>query len=251
MARHGEREAGRVEHDDRPSHLDRVAWLDELTAWFDALSVDDHRVPVPTCPGWDVGNVIAHIAYGAILFWLVPSARPSFTHLDFKAIELGLGDGDGVRVFPGAMRSLAAVLRSHDPSDPCASAVGPQEIGTVAHLAVTEVGMHRLDCEGALGRPRSMSTAQALDGLAFTTQTWWPALAGQNGPPDGSLALVGDGARHVGGAGPEVARITGSAPEVLAAAWGRPAAVAVEGNTEAATWWTTLTARTTAVAVRH
>jgi uncharacterized protein (TIGR03083 family) len=240
-----------VEQDDRPSHLDRVAWLDELTAWFDALSTADHRVPVAACPGWDVGNVIAHIAYGAVLFWLVPSARPRFDHLDFGAIERGLGDGEGVRVFPGAMRSLIAVLRSHDPAHPCASVVGRQEIGTVAHLAATEVGMHRLDCEVALGRPRSMTPAQALDGLAFTTDTWWPTFARQGEPPGGTLVLISDGQHYVAGAGPEVARITGSAPDVLAAAWGRPATVAVEGDAEAATWWTTLTARTTAVPARH
>jgi uncharacterized protein (TIGR03083 family) len=240
-----------VEDADRPSHLDRVAWLDELTVWFEALSVEDHRVPVPTCPGWDVGNVIAHIAYGAILFWLVPSARQTFDHLDIGGIERGLGDGDGVRLFPGAMRSLAAVLRSHEPTAPCASVVGRQEIGTVAHLAATEVGMHRLDCEEALGRPRSMSTAQALNGLAFTTDTWWPTLAGQSERPDGALALVGDGRRFVAGTGPEVVQITGRAPEVLAAAWGRPAAVAIEGESAIATWWTTLTARTTAVKARH
>jgi uncharacterized protein (TIGR03083 family) len=241
----------RVEAHDRPSHLDRVAWLDELTVWFEALSIEDHRVPVPTCPGWDVGNVIAHFAYGAILFWLVPSARQRFDHLDFGTIEHGLGDGGGVRLFPGAMRSLAAVLRSHDPAHPCASVVGRQEIGTVARLAATEVGMHRLDCEGALGRPRSMSTVQALDGLAFTTAVWWPTFAGQGDPPGGTLALVGDGQRYVAGTGPEVARITGSALDVLAAAWGRPASVAVEGDAAAATWWTTLTARTTLVAARH
>jgi uncharacterized protein (TIGR03083 family) len=233
------------------SHLDRVGWLDELTAWFEAIPAHDHRVPVASCPGWDVGNVIAHIAYGAVLFWLVPSTHRSFAHLDLGAVERALGDGDGVRLFPGVMRSLAAVLRSHPPAAPCAVVVGLQQIGTLARLATTEIGVHRMDCEDALGRRRSMSPAQALDALAFTTDTWWPTFVGGREGPQGALALVGDGQRFVAGAGPPTATITGSALDVVAAAWGRSADVTIAGDAEVASWWTTLTERTTAVQVRH
>src|SRR5262245_9534935 len=121
----------------------------------------------------------------------------------------------------------------------------PQNFATLARLAATEVGIHRLDCEDSLGLPRSMTAGQALDGLAFTTDTWWPALA-RGEPPEGSVALVVDDHRFVAGRGAEVARIGGSAVAVLAAAWGRRAEVEVRGDGASAAWWTSLTARTTA-----
>jgi uncharacterized protein (TIGR03083 family) len=208
---------------------------------------------VPACPGWDVGNVVAHIAYGALLFWVVPT-NPALSAVDFGRLMAAAGDGHGVELFPGAMRALILVLRSHQPDDPSPAVVGEQRIASVTGLATTEVAVHLLDCQDALGRPRSMTAEHAVAAVAWTAEGWLPTFAAMAGaPPPGAvqLSVAGSGGRPIVGRGDVVAEVRGEPVEVLLHLWGRSSAVDVSGDADVVRWWAGLTARTTAVPARR
>ncbi len=158
-------------------HRRRLGWLDDLIAWYEGLLPADLSRAVPACPGWTVNNVVAHIGYGAML--TSPRWRPA-------------GDGNGAAVFAGALHTLSALLRSHHPADHAPVVIGPHTYGGLTRLATTEVAVHRLDCQDALGLPRSMANDHALDALAWTTETWLAELRGVDPgpPPAGRVTMV-------------------------------------------------------------
>jgi uncharacterized protein (TIGR03083 family) len=239
--------------DDSPElHRQRLAWLDSLIAGFEAIGPDDHARPVPACPGWDVRNVLAHIAYGALLFWVVPSTHPRLADVPFGRLSAVAGDGRGVELLPGALRALSLVLHSHRPDDPTAAVVGEQRFASLAGLVTTELAVHLLDCQEALGRPRSLPEDHAASALAWTVAVWLPIFASLEGAaaPPGRVALVAGPEHHLLGAGEDVAEVRGRAVDVLLALWGRSAPGAVTGRADVVAHWTGLTARTTAVAAR-
>jgi len=236
-------------------HRRRLGWLDELIAWFEGLQPSDLVHAVPACPGWTVNNVVAHIGYGAIIFWIVPATHGELDDADYTAAEAAAGDGNGAAVFSGALHTLSALLRSHHPADHAPVVIGPHTYGGLARLATTEMAVHRLDCQDALLRPRSMSNDHALDALAWTTETWLPELSAidPDPPPAGRVTMVCEltGDTFAVGRGDHVAQIAGSAVDLLMLIWGRPAPASVTGDQSAVEWWTGLTARTTAVEARH
>jgi hypothetical protein len=196
--------------------------------------------------------VLAHIAYGALLFWVVPSTHATMAGVPFAAVASAAGDGRGVELLPGALHALSLVLHSHRPDDPTAVVIGEQRFASLAGLTTTELAVHLLDCQDALGRPRTLAAEHAASALAWTVDTWLPTFAAlDRGPtPPGRMALVVGPDRHVLGAGDEVAELRGSAVDVLLALWGRSAVVDVEGDADVVAHWTGLTARTTAVPAR-
>lgn len=249
--------AARTAADDRALalHRRRLGWLDDLIAWFEGLRPSDLARAVPACPGWTVNNVVAHIGYGAIIFWIVPATHGALDDADYIAVEAAAGDGNGAAVFVGALHTLSALLRSHDPADHAPVVIGPHTYSGLSRLATTEMAVHRLDCQDALEPPRSMANEHALDALAWTTETWLAELRGmdQVPPPAGRVTMVCEpaGETFTIGEGDVVARMTGGAIDLLMLVWGRAAPASVTGDQTVVEWWTGLTARTTAVEARH
>jgi uncharacterized protein (TIGR03083 family) len=237
------------------SHARRLDWLEELVAWFENVEPSALALPVPACPGWTVNNVIAHIGYGAIIFWIVPATHTALDEADFAAAAAAAGDGNGAGVFAGSLHTLSALLRSHHPGDHAPVVIGPHTYGGLARLATTEMAVHRLDCQDALSQPRSMSADHALDALAWTIDTWLAGLVDidSDPPPRGQVAIrcQPQGDTFTIGEGEPVATIAGTAVDLLMLLWGRPARASVTGDPTVVDWWTSLTARTTAVDARH
>ena len=64
-------------------------------------------------PGLDIRNV--HVAYDALLFWVVPSTHSAMTDVRFDEVMVATGDRRGVELLPGTLQALRLVLRSHRP----------------------------------------------------------------------------------------------------------------------------------------
>ncbi|MDY7106662.1 MAG: maleylpyruvate isomerase family mycothiol-dependent enzyme [Actinomycetota bacterium] len=248
------------------THEQRVDRLDGLIEFFEGLSDEDLRRPVPACPGWDIGNVVAHIGYAAMLVWIVPTTHAGWSTLDMGGLQRSMGDGRGAEVFPGVMRTLSLLLRSHSPDDPAVVVCGDQTWGGLARLATAEVAVHRLDCLEALGPAPKTDTAMdtamdsdhALDALDWTTSTWLPKLAPRAAPmPEGRLVLRAatrgedTSTEFEVGSGDEVASVEGAPLELLRYLWGRRVEVEPEGDLELAGSWRDLTPKTTRVDARH
>jgi uncharacterized protein (TIGR03083 family) len=223
-----------------------VEWLDALITGFEAFSPRDHDHPVPACPGWDIRNVLAHVAYGSLLFWVVPSTHSAMAGINFGDLFTAAGDGQGVRLLPGALRALSLIVRTHRADDAVPVVVGEQTFGNLAGLATTELAVHLLDCHDALGRPRPLTPPHASAAVAWTVEAWLPALTALDrvAVPAGRVEVMPN---TFLGTGDIVAELRGDPVEVLLHLWGRPATVEVAGDTDIIAYWTGLTARTTAV----
>jgi uncharacterized protein (TIGR03083 family) len=124
--------------------------------------------PVPSCPGWNVAQLLRHL--GAGLHWAAgivagrATAMPDDTALrvlspDTAAGPVALGD----RLLAGATALSAALGRSGP--DPAIWSPVPGGAGFLARRFAHETLLHRADAVLALGRPYAVPPAVAVDAL--------------------------------------------------------------------------------------
>lgn len=131
----------------------------------------DLTVPVPSCPGWNVGQLVRHL--GGAQRWadhVVSSRTPDpVPEDDFEVRELdGFATEDPAVVGPWLVECathLAATLREAGPD---AKLWTPVEDGTTAFYArrfTHETAMHRADATLALGAEYKQDADLAVDGI--------------------------------------------------------------------------------------
>jgi uncharacterized protein (TIGR03083 family) len=230
-------------------HLD---WFDDNVAWFNALDDGSLAAPVPNCPGWDVGYVLAHLGVGLGLAYPYALAQPPDTPNDLGFATVPFPDPfpAGVAARDYFAREMAACrksFRSTDPALPCWTYAGAGKASFWFLRAAVETSLHRLDVEDALSHDHASLTddrvwAVVSDCVDFVL----PLAAALTGSTPGALAIVVDddiGPRQLlVGAGKPVATITGSGASLVAALWGRTVAPppAVSGDAAAAKTWLSL-----------
>jgi uncharacterized protein (TIGR03083 family) len=147
-----------------------------MSDYVDAIATDSERVAelagqdrlgvaVPSCPGWTLADLIAHL--GEVQrFWAanVRTANPAAAWPE----EAPPMDGDDPA---GWMRQstaeLLGALRAAADTDPCWTWWGnPATAGAVARHQVQEAAVHRWDAENAAGAPTPLTAAVAHDGVA-------------------------------------------------------------------------------------
>lgn len=207
--------------------------------------------PVPTCPGWTVGEVVRHVGsvYRAALGWLVEGSRPSRWQRDparGQTVESYLRDG---------LTDLVEVLSWHDPAEPAATWwPADRSYGFWCRRMAHETAVHRVDEEDAAGLEHSEITDDfAVDGVDEALSLWFAhklPMLGLGGTRQGVVAINTGGHCWIARAGPEETTARRCAPAEAARAdavvsgrpaavylwlWGRrrPGAVAVEGDEDA------------------
>jgi hypothetical protein len=146
--------------------------------------------------------------------------------------------GSGHRPQELAGWALAAVDALDDDVDrPCYFSMtgGQGTVGLWGRHAASELGVHRLDVEAALGDPHAMPDDLAVDAIGYTCGYFLPAMTRATGTDPGLMDVVAvrDGVvvgkavamAHdaAGGVGPAAAATLEGAPiDVLLALWGRP-----------------------------
>lgn len=230
------------------TYRDRLEWFHELIEWFEDIDVDNHDVEVPNCPGWKVRDVVAHLAGGGAGWTAAQSHSPERIATVFAKGMARFPRARGVNLFPGAMRVLEAVLLSHDGDDPCNYYfAGPQCYNSYAQHAAAEIRLHQIDVQRALGAALTVSDVQATDGLEWSVDIALPSFAAslQESVPGASIAVNVEGAHGDLrlGAGDTVAEVSGHPVDVFLYLWDRGGDVVVDGDSEAARWWSTVSAR--------
>jgi len=123
---------------------------------------------VPTCPGWTVRDVLAHV--GGVHRWAaahVAGARSEpLSSEERRAAFHAPPDGSLLDWYAAGHTALVAVLRDAGPERPCWSFLpGPTGSAFWARRQVHETAIHRADVESATGTRTSIDGWLAADGI--------------------------------------------------------------------------------------
>jgi uncharacterized protein (TIGR03083 family) len=195
---------------------------------------------VPGCPGWDLADLVWHLAEVQHFWaWVVRTratapagypepARPADDDLPGWAGE--------------QTRELVDALSRAEPTDRVWTWAPQQDVAFVLRRQAQEATVHRVDAEQVLGAVTPVPTDAGLDGLDEWLDVMVPgALPG--GPPAGAgpvvLHATDTGARRTlfgTAGGPPVATLSGPAGDLLLVVWRRLplSAVSVDGDADRA-----------------
>nr|WP_253853183.1 maleylpyruvate isomerase N-terminal domain-containing protein [Prauserella alba] len=228
------------------------AFGDEVTLLIEAARGVAPETPVPTCPGWTVGDTVRHVGsiYRVAQAWLIDGRRPR----EWQR-EPAPGQSEESYVRQG-YADLREILDFHTPDEPAAT-WWPQDrtYGFWRRRMTHDTTVHRVDVEGVGGMTWSGVAADvALDGVDEALMLWFghrlPRL-GLRGTRAGEVGVCTGGYGWLVSAGPDetavrrcgepearssAAVVSGDPEAVYLWLWGRnrPGAVDVAGDDDAA-----------------
>jgi uncharacterized protein (TIGR03083 family) len=174
------------------NHLEHCAALaDEITRCSGVFEASDPLAPVPTCPGWTVSDVAAHL--GEVHRWAERLVRERAQ----VRVPSGDMDLDGGPASPSWLlrggADLLSTLRANDPDSEMWAWGADQHVRFWSRRQLHETTIHRIDMELAMAVDPDVEVAVARDGIdEFLANL---PLAAKFSP--GVQELKGDGA-HVG-----------------------------------------------------
>ncbi|MDQ1740714.1 MAG: hypothetical protein QOE53_2366 [Pseudonocardiales bacterium] len=200
--------------------------------------------PVEHCPGWTVADLVWHVT-GVHWFWatvvagLLPAPPEEEERPDRPE------PGQLISRFSTGAEHLVQVLAAADPAAACWTwAPTQQNAGFVRRHQVQEAAVHRWDAEHAAGQDVALGTAMSADAIDEFLTFSMPTAddPAESPPPDlaGALVLAASDAGlewtvtddsppgtvrfstgRAGSAQPGLARVTGSASDLLLWLYGR------------------------------
>ncbi|WP_019925311.1 maleylpyruvate isomerase family mycothiol-dependent enzyme [Nocardia sp. BMG111209] len=215
----------------------------------------DLELPVPTCPGWTLGDVVAHVA-GANR-WMTTCVSAGLTAQE-RILPPGPADrGELLRWSDESLEELLSALEATPPDHPVWTPIrGPFPSVWWRRKAALEVAIHRTDAENAAGADRTVIDARlALDGIDEYAEEFLPLMlhAVPQPPPVTSvllsptdiddtrvLSLIPAGDHRDPGA-PTV-ELVASASDLLLWIWNRvpDGTLTSNGDDTIVTWWRSL-----------
>jgi len=149
--------------------MEHQAYLDgvgaQIAGMAAELSGQDLRTPVPTCPDWDLAELITHT--GRAHRWVSEIARRrSMEYVNWKKLELGMPeDPNELAAWLGAGAELLRVELSADPTTPLWSFAPGGSVGWWTRRMLHETAVHRVDGQLALGLAPQIPDEVAIDGI--------------------------------------------------------------------------------------
>jgi len=123
-------------------------------------------VPVPSCPEWDMRQLLTHIE--AIHRWVTEILRTKAT-ARVSRTEVGgdVGFADLAAAYDAGLAALVAALEAADPAEPVWNwfADAPAPAAFWFRRMAQETSVHRWDAEAAVGTPSAIDAALAVDGV--------------------------------------------------------------------------------------
>ena len=216
-------------------HSERVAAARSAIDYICGRSEAEQAQAVRNCPGWTVYNAAAHIGRVGIAWEVMITSPPEDPESRQRGYERAGRKPAGTSTDELAAWAHSAVDQLvGDVDRRCYFSMTGGE-GTPrlwAWHAASELGMHRLDVEAALGHEHSMTPAQALDAADYTCQFFLQAMRRVlERDPGGLTARLVEADGEVGiltieprpeSESSASATIEGPPIQVLLALWGRP-----------------------------
>jgi uncharacterized protein (TIGR03083 family) len=154
-----------------------IALTEQNRMLGELLQDADWSVPVPTCPGWTLLQLIRHVGRGDRWAAQIIADRADAS-LDPRLVRDGKPPADA----PGAIRwlsrsplTLLAAVDAIGPGAQVSTFVGPRAAAWWIRRRLHEATVHRADAAIALGAPYDLSAELAADGIS----EWLDRLADQ------------------------------------------------------------------------
>jgi uncharacterized protein (TIGR03083 family) len=176
--------------------VDGVTWLDELERqcrWIErAVAGDVLARPVPTCPGWDVGELLRHVGVvqRVVTTWLEAGRRP-------RSAPSRPADGDVRAWFATGWRRLQEALDAGDTGTPAPTwCPWDATLGFWRRRQAHEHVIHAVDVARALGSAApDVADAVALDGIDEALRLWLGTRLGPDVHGRGDVVRITAGTR--------------------------------------------------------
>jgi uncharacterized protein (TIGR03083 family) len=209
--------------------------LDADTERLIALGERGLKEQVPSCPGWDVAEVVWHVAvvYEHKARVMADNAWPEpWPPADFD-------ERDELAFLREAKENLFAEFSRHDIAEQTTTfSTDDSSIGFWARRMALEAAVHRYDAELAHGDPTPIADDLALDGIDEVLRVmlggpWWDGRVDTQHPVDAVLGVESDGLHwscdvrrttvdiSVGRTVPPSAVVSGEPMRVFLWLWGR------------------------------
>ena len=206
----------------------------------DAADRHGWRAGVPGCPGWDLADLVWHLAEVQHFWaWVV---RTRATSPDGYAEPVRPAEAALAAFGAAQTADLVAALTGADPAERVWTWAPQQDVAFVLRRQAQEATVHRVDAEQALGAATGIPADLGLDGIDEWLSVMVPAALPE-GPPTGAEPVVlhavdADAERTLfpGTADLPVATLTGTAGDLLLVLWRRLplTAVTVDGDADRA-----------------
>jgi uncharacterized protein (TIGR03083 family) len=132
----------------------------------DAAEIAGPDAPVPSCPEWDVADLLGHV--GTVHRWAAMSAQREpggpFQRSRDAGIEVPPREERVPWLRKGAT-ALVDTLASIDPETPAWTFAPPHTVGFWRRRQAHETAMHRVDAQLAAGAPAPIDGPLAADGI--------------------------------------------------------------------------------------
>jgi uncharacterized protein (TIGR03083 family) len=229
----------------------------EIAAMAAAVRNADPATPVPTCPAWDLAELVVHT--GAVHRWVTAMVRDLSDHrYDREEMDLGVpGEArDYAAWLEAGAAPLLAVLSERDPDAEMWTWGGDRQVRFWSRRQLHETVVHRADAEIALGVSPVIDEDVAADGVEeffdlLPYARWRPlaeelkgdgeTLSWQADSGAGWLVrLTPDGFAYERSNSPgQVTVRTAAAADLMLLTWRRRSFddYAVEGDHKLLSWW--------------
>jgi uncharacterized protein (TIGR03083 family) len=133
--------------------------------------------PVPSCPGWQVRDLLRHIGY--VHRWAASYVRDARTEMgedlaEEEVLRAGPGDADLLEWFRDGQAELVRVLRSAGHGLNCWTFLdAPSPLAFWARRQAHETAIHRVDAESAAGEVTGFAAPFAADGIDELIMGFW------------------------------------------------------------------------------
>ncbi|MGI9596034.1 MAG: maleylpyruvate isomerase N-terminal domain-containing protein [Acidimicrobiales bacterium] len=234
------------------NHRERVEVARDAIDYLTGRDHAEMQLPVPNCPGWSVYNTAVHVGRVCVAWEQMMRCSPDDTTARDRAYEISGQRPPGADPAELASWAHSAIdFLAGDESRECFFSMtgGHGTTGLWAWHAASEIGVHRLDVESALGHPHAISDRATVDSTTYACQFFLPAMRRVTGQDPGSVTaeLLGADGRLLDTVKIEsepaaAVHLRGPAVQMLLALWGRPHVdiEVVDGDSEVLAGWRAL-----------